>query len=158
MQEAFCMQREDTWNGSVLIYDVDKDGGMELFAATNGNKFHAWNLGMVGNIRWPTTRGNRWNTGFPSYEMPDTNVSVGVARKPENHYLSLSISKHGILTVYGSENSPVLVEIYNITGRKVFSQRVMLKNGFAAFKPSITKGVYFVKVTGRKTLIRKFIR
>ncbi len=150
--------REEVVNGSSLIYDVDGDGKMELFAATNGNKFHGWNIGITGNIRWPMARGNRWNSGFPSFEMPDTNVFVQSYESNGLRKLNISLSKDGHIKIFGRKGLTVSIKIYSISGRKVFSKRILLSKGYAEVSPNLPRGIYFVEVKGKERILKKFIR
>jgi len=131
-----------------LIYDVDGDGRMEMFAGTGGNKFYAWNLGNTGRIRWGMVRGNRWNTGYPSWEMPDTNISTSISYK-ESDKTEIYISKGG--RILFSFPKSVNIEIYDISGKRVFQKEV---KGEGEIRLNLRKGVYFLKV-GKK--IYKFI-
>ncbi|MEO0164223.1 MAG: C25 family cysteine peptidase [candidate division WOR-3 bacterium] len=143
--------REEVVNGGTLVYDIDEDGDMEMFAATNGNKFYGWNLGITGSIRWPMVRGNRWNSGFPSIEMPDTNASTLISSQ-QGENLEIIIGKNGLITVI---SNGVDLEIYDITGRRLVDIR--LPKGKQVFKPGLKRGVYFLKVKGKNVKIKKFI-
>jgi outer membrane protein assembly factor BamB len=140
--------REEVVHGGFLIYDVDGDGRMEMFAGTGGNKFYAWNLGNTGRIRWGMVRGNRWNTGYPSWEMPDTNISTSISYK-ESDKTEIYISRGG--RILFSFPKAVNIEIYDIAGKRVFQREV---KGEGEIRLNLRKGVYFLKV-GKK--IYKFI-
>jgi hypothetical protein len=93
-------------------------------------------------------RGNRWNTGYPSWEMPDTNISTSISYK-EIDKTEIYISRGG--RILFSFPKAVNIEIYDIAGKRVFQKEV---KGEGEIRLNLRKGVYFLKV-GKK--IYKFI-
>ncbi len=140
--------REEVVHGGFLLYDVDGDGRIEMFAGTGGNKFYAWNLGNTGRIRWGMVRGNRWNSGYPAWEMPDTNVSTYISQR-ETKKTGIFIGKGG--KVKFSFPKVVKIEIYDASGKRVFQREV---KGEGEIKLPLRKGVYFLKVESK---IYKFV-
>ncbi len=135
--------REEVVHGGFLLYDVDGDGRIEMFAGTGGNKFYAWNLGNTGRIRWGTVRGNRWNSGYPAWEMPDMNVSTHVFQG-ETKKTEIIIGKGG--KVKFSFPKVVKIEIYDAAGKRVFKREV---KGEGEIKLPLRRGIYFLKVESK---------
>jgi len=135
--------REEVVHGGFLIYDVDGDGNMEMLAGTGGNKFYGWNLGNTGRIRWGMVRGNRWNSGYPALEMPDTNVSTSISYR-EKDRTEIVLHREGKISFFFT--NAVKLEIYDVAGKRVFLREV---KGEGEIKLPLGRGVYFLKA-GRK--------
>ncbi len=139
--------REEVVQGGAVVYDLDGDGRVELCAHTSGHYLYCWNLGPSSRLSWPMVRGNRWNSGFGSLEMPDTQIVGVYTDEIPKRDVRITLSGRK-LTIEGWTHGTVGVKIYTVAGRMVLGRKVAAEGRFnvSLSLNDLPVGVYFLSV------------
>ncbi|NPA80550.1 MAG: hypothetical protein GXO29_05845 [Thermotogae bacterium] len=138
--------REEVVQGGPLLYDLDGDGKVELCAHTSGHHLYCWKLGSSTGVGWPMVRGNRWNSGFPALEMPDTLITSTHEGEDERPFVSV-VPEGDALRVEGWNRGALRLKIYTVAGREVKRFTLGTHGEFSVLVPvALPRGVYVVVV------------
>lgn len=127
MLPGFPLVIPDLCPGSPNLCDIDGDGYIEIATGAMDSYIYVWRTGVPyteESVAWPTEKGNYHRTGLygehwrimpvteNSNSTPDR-LSISTYPNPFNSSVRIAIDAGGKL------NSPVRVEIYDVSGRKI---------------------------------------
>ncbi len=166
----FPIRVDDGTFSCPIVCDINRDRSVDIANAFLDAHFYSW--GLRGHydarlLEWPTNRHDIYRTGNYHIRPAQSKIDEEIIGSINNKYEGLlnimpnPVTREVAITFILNRKSLVEIEIYDVSGRRLFytrligglgRQRIIFNRGL------FTSGIYFCHFTNQgKTAIKKFV-
>jgi len=166
--DGFPIKTANKISSAAFIWDIDDNGLNEIGVRSSDEILYCWNTPWsfsAAKMTWPKFKKNSSNDGNRLGFLLNTQTGVSENRTSERPMLSFRNPGYRGMVFNIVTAKSALLEVIDISGRIVFSQSVSAGSGSQSVHwkgngtngRDLASGVYFVRLSGVETLVKKLL-